>query len=269
MLRGGTKGPRCRGTVQLGDAIPLIAPGAVAAGPRYECAAVAAGTATTDGARLPRFDTAKDIRPSISTRCRRVGSVLCVWADRASTDELHQVFAGMCSGSIPCQSMSACKAVGLCPADCRRRLYFATSPYPHLELNKDGTSYFIRCGLPMPRWYRPQLVVGPARAALPAMPNQAVPEYRAAYPVRAATLPHPATPALPAPPTSTPTSVLTEAGPTRCVRQLMWTPGVFVMDPGSAERVIATALRPGCLRRRRSGCWASTDAPLVCGVGPL
>ena len=37
----------------------------------------------------------------------------------------------------------ACNPVGLCPADCRRRLYFATSPYPHLELNKDGTSYFI------------------------------------------------------------------------------------------------------------------------------
>ena len=34
----------------------------------------------------------------------------------------------------------ACSAVGLCPADCRRRLYFATSPYPQLELNKGGTS---------------------------------------------------------------------------------------------------------------------------------
>ena len=30
-------------------------------------------------------------------------------------------------------------------------------PYPHLELKTDGTSYFIRCGLPMPRWYRPEL----------------------------------------------------------------------------------------------------------------
>ena len=45
----------------------------------------------------------------------------------------------------------ACNAMGLCPADCRRHLYFATSPYSHLELNKHGTSYFIRCGLPMPR----------------------------------------------------------------------------------------------------------------------
>ena len=46
----------------------------------------------------------------------------------------------------------ACNAVGLCPADCRRRLFLAMSPYPHLELNKHGTRYFIRCGLPMPRW---------------------------------------------------------------------------------------------------------------------
>ena len=33
----------------------------------------------------------------------------------------------------------ACNAMELCPADCRRRLHFATSPYPHLELNKNGT----------------------------------------------------------------------------------------------------------------------------------
>ena len=67
----------------------------------------------------------------------------------------------------------ACNAMGLCPADCRCRLYFATFPYPHLELNKDGTSYFIRCGLPTPRWYRPELLVGPARAVSPAMPSPA------------------------------------------------------------------------------------------------
>ena len=52
----------------------------------------------------------------------------------------------------------ACNALGLCPADCRRRLYFATPPYPHLELNKTGTSYFSRCGLQMSRWYRPELL---------------------------------------------------------------------------------------------------------------
>ena len=114
----------------------------------------------------------------------------------------------------------ACNAVGLYSADCRRHLYFATSPYSHLELNKNGTSYFIRCGLPMPRWYRPELPVGPEKAVPPAMPNPAVPAYRAAYAVRAAATPHPATPALPAPPVSTPTSVLKEAGPARCVRQL-------------------------------------------------
>ena len=38
----------------------------------------------------------------------------------------------------------ACNAVELFPAECRRRLYFATSPYPHLELNKEGTSYLMR-----------------------------------------------------------------------------------------------------------------------------
>ena len=138
----------------------------------------------------------------------------------------------------------ACSAVGLCPADCRRRLYFATSSYPHLELNKNGTSYFIRCGLPMPRWYRPELLVGPARAVTPAMSNPSVPEYRAAYAVRAAALPHTATPAVPAPPAPTPTSVPTEKALTRCVQHLTWSPGVFVMDPSSAERVIATAPRP-------------------------
>ena len=58
---------------------------------------------------------------------------------------------------------------GVCPADCRRRLDFATSPFPHLELNKFRTSHFIRCGLPMPRWYHSELLVDPAHAAPPAM----------------------------------------------------------------------------------------------------
>ena len=137
----------------------------------------------------------------------------------------------------------ACSAMGLCPADCRRRLYFVTSPYPHLELNKDGTSYVSRCGLPMPRWCRPEFVVGPARAVSPAMPSPAVPEYRASSAVHSAALPDGAAPALPAPPATIPASTPKEAAPMRCVRQLTWIPGVFVMDPDSAERVLSTALR--------------------------
>ena len=76
----------------------------------------------------------------------------------------------LCANRCP-----ACNAVGLCLADYRRRLYFAISPYPHLELDKDGASYFIRCGLPMPRWYRPELLVGPARASAPVLSNPAPP----------------------------------------------------------------------------------------------
>ena len=45
-------------------------------------------------------------------------------------------------GPLRANRCPACNATGLCPADCRRRLYFATFPYPHLELNKGGTSYF-------------------------------------------------------------------------------------------------------------------------------
>ena len=75
-----------------------------------------------------------------------------------------------------------------------------------------------------------------------------------------AALPHAATPALPAPPATTSTSVLTEAGPMRCVRQLMWTPGVFVMAPCSAERVIATALRPAVAALGNS-CQAAGSLP--------
>ena len=138
----------------------------------------------------------------------------------------------------------ACNAVGLCPAGCRRRLYFATPPYPHLELNKDGTSYFIRCGLPMPRWYRPELLARPARTAATAVQNSAAPEYRTAYAVHSATLPIAATPALPAPPDPTSGGVPTASGPIRCIRQLTWTPGVVVVEPLASERIVAMTLHP-------------------------
>ena len=147
-------------------------------------------------------------------------------------------------GPLRANRCPACNAMRLCPGDCRRRLYFTTSPYPPLELSNGGMRYFIRCGLPMPRRYRPGLLVGPPRAVSPAMPSPAVPEYRAVYAVCSAALPHAAAPALPVPPATIPTSPSREAGPTRCVRQLTWTPGVFVMDPGSAGGVLATALRP-------------------------
>ena len=112
-----------------------------------------------------------------------------------------------------------CNARGLCPADCRRRLYFATSPYPHVELNKDGTSYFIRCGLPRPRWYQPELPVGPARAAAPAAPISAAPDYRTAYAVHSAALPNGATSALPDPPDPTPVGAPTAPGAIHCIQQ--------------------------------------------------
>ena len=121
-------------------------------------------------------------------------------------------------------------------------MYFATSLYPHLELNKDGTSYFIRCGLPMPRWYRPELLVGPARATAPAVPNPAAPEYRAAYAVHSAALPCAATPALPAPPDPTPAVAPTAPGSTRCVQQLTWTPSIIVMELGASEGIVSMAL---------------------------
>ena len=138
----------------------------------------------------------------------------------------------------------ACNAVWLCPAECRHPLYFATSPYPHLELNKDGTSYFIRCCLPMPRWYRPELLVGPARAAAPAVPNSAAPEYRAAYAVHSAALPVAASPVLPAPPGPTFDGVPTAPGSTRCIQQLTWTPSIIVVEPRASEQIVAMALHP-------------------------
>ena len=57
------------------------APDAAAAGLRHECAAPSARTAPTDGARLPHCDTAKGPRPAVLSRCPRVESVLCNWAD--------------------------------------------------------------------------------------------------------------------------------------------------------------------------------------------
>ena len=128
-------------------------------------------------------------------------------------------------------------------AYCRRLLYFAAS-YPHLELNEDGTSYFVRYGLPRPRWYRPELLVGPARAATPAILNSGAPEYRTAYAVHSAALPVAATPALPAPPGPTSGGVPTVPGPTRCIQQLTRTPSVVVVEPGASDRIVPMALQP-------------------------
>ena len=141
-------------------------------------------------------------------------------------------------------AVSGYSAVWLCPADCRRRLYFAMSPYPHLELNNDGTSYFTRCGLPMPRWYRPELLIGPAGAAAPTVPNPAAPEYRTAYAMHSEALPIAATPALPVPSNPIPVGVRTAPGPTRCIQQLAWTPSVVVVEPGASERIGTMALHP-------------------------
>ena len=117
------------------------------------------------------------------------------------------------------------------------------SPYPHLELNKDGTSYFIRCGLQMPRWYRPELLVGPARASTPAVPNSAALEYRTAHAVHSAALPVAATPALPAPPGPTSGGVSTAPEPTRCIQHLTRSPSVVVVEPGASQRIVAMALQ--------------------------
>ena len=138
----------------------------------------------------------------------------------------------------------ACNAVGLCSTDCRRRLYFATSPYPPLQLSKYGTSYFIRCGRPMPRWYRSELLVGPAHAAAPAVPNPAAPEHRAAYAVHSPALRAAATPALPAPRGPASGGVPTAAGPICSIQQLTCTPSVVVLEPGASERIVAMALHP-------------------------
>ena len=161
----------------------------------------------------------------------------------------------------------ACNALELCPADCSRRLYFATSPYPHLELSNKSTGYFIPCGFPVSRWYRPELLVGLARAVPPAMSSSATPGYRAACAVHAAALPHAASPALPAPPAATQTSALPEPGPTRCVRQLTWMPSVIVVEPDSAEQVITSALSPAAAGRSEgSQTPLPSSAPHVAAV---
>ena len=97
----------------------------------------------------------------------------------------------------------------------------------------------------MPRWYRPELLLGPARAAAPAVPNPPAPEYRTAYAVHSAALPTAcaATRALPAPPDSISGGVPTAPGPTRCIQQLTWTPSVVVVEPGASERILAMALQ--------------------------
>ena len=147
----------------------------------------------------------------------------------------------------------ACNAVGLCPSECRRRLYFPTSAYPQLEWNKDGASYFIRCGLPMPRWYPPELLLGPARAAAPAVPNPPAPEYRTAYAVHSAALPIAATAALPAPPDPTSGGIPTVSGPTRCIQELTWSLSVLVVDSDVSERIVAMGLHRACPPAPASG----------------
>ena len=99
----------------------------------------------------------------------------------------------MRSGPTPRQWMSRVQRSRVVPRGLPAPPVFRHVPYSHLELNKDGTSYFIRCGLPMPRCYRPELLVGPARAAAPAIPNPAAPECRMAYAVHSAALPIAAT----------------------------------------------------------------------------
>ena len=67
------------------------------------------------------------------TWCLRVESMLCVWADWAPTDELHQAFAGMRSGSTPCQSMSCVqcnRVVSVCVCVLPVADVVCTSPRP-------------------------------------------------------------------------------------------------------------------------------------------
>ena len=98
----------------------------------------------------------------------------------------------------------------------------------------------------MPRWYRPELPVGPARAAPATAPNPAAPDYWTAYAVRSVALPIAVTPALPAPPNPTPVDVSTALEPTRCIQQLTWTPSVVVVEPGAPERIATMALPLPC-----------------------
>ena len=91
---------------QLIGATPRIRAGAMAAGPRDECATPAPRIGEVGRTKLPPYDTAESPRVSIYDCCRRVESVFCVWPDRPPVDELCEVLAGMRSGPTPRQSMS-------------------------------------------------------------------------------------------------------------------------------------------------------------------
>ena len=94
----------------------------------------------------------------------------------------------------------------------------------------------------MRSWYRPELLVRPARAAPPAAPHPAVPEYRTPYAVHPGALPFPATPALPAPPNPIPGGVPMAPELTRCIKQLTWTPSVAAVEPVTPERIVTMGL---------------------------
>ena len=113
----------------------------------------------------------------------------------------------------------------------------------------------------MPRSYRPELLVGPARAGTPGAPNPAVPEHGTACAAHSSPLPIAAAAVLPAPPNSTPSGVPTAPKPTRCIQQLTWTPSVVLMEPGASERIVTTAIHPRCPA-------ASTTGDLNCASVP-
>ncbi|KAL8425993.1 hypothetical protein ACSSS7_008265 [Eimeria intestinalis] len=54
----------------------------------------------------------------------------------------------------------ACQSQSFCPADCPRRLSFASSRTRFIELDWEGRSYFVREDRPLPRWYREDLFRG-------------------------------------------------------------------------------------------------------------
>lgn len=116
------------------------------------------------------------------------------------------------------------------------------SPILHLDLNKDSTSCFIRCGLLIPRWYRPVLLLGPARAAPRAATQPSGPEYRAADAVHTPAVPTVAIPALPALPNAAPAEFLMAPCPTQGAQELNWTPGVAAVESGPSERIGMMAL---------------------------
>ncbi|KAL8443279.1 hypothetical protein Emed_006921 [Eimeria media] len=73
----------------------------------------------------------------------------------------------------------ACNSPGLCPPDCRRRLFSSRSKHRYLELNHGGFSYFLRDDHALPRWYRKELLVGvlgnPSCATVAHVAHEAVP----------------------------------------------------------------------------------------------